>query len=153
MPLKYPHNPAKNIAHLKGRLQLRVADKMDSLTIDKPLQAAQTSKSIGNVTVTFFSLKKPAEANYQLTVGLFGSGLGGDAIWLLLQNNEQLLDDNGRQFSYVGGNSAWNQYTVNFIRTPAEDAPIGDPAKWTIELPSKVHTMTVPFEFNDLPLP
>ncbi|MGD0769269.1 MAG: hypothetical protein ABSB42_13880 [Tepidisphaeraceae bacterium] len=153
VPLKYPHNPGKKIAHLKGALQLRVADNMDSLTIDNPLQAAQTAKTIGNVTVTFYSLEKSADANYQLTVSLFGNALGGEAIWLLLQNNEQLLDDKGRHFSYVGGNSAWNQYTVNYTRTPAEDAPIGDPAKWTIELPSKVHTMRVPFEFKDLPLP
>jgi hypothetical protein len=153
VPLKYPANPGKKLAHLNGTLQLRVADKMDSLTIDNPLQAAQSSKTIGNVTATFFSLKKIAETNYQLDVSLFGNALGGEASWLLLQNNEQLLDDKGRQFTYVGGNSSWNRYTINYTRTPAQNAPIGDPAKWTIELPSKVHTIRVPFEFTDLPLP
>jgi hypothetical protein len=153
VPLKYPNNPGKKIARLKGSLQLRVADKMDSLTIDKPLQAAQTSKTIGNITVTFYSLKKMAEPNYQLSVSLDGNALGGETVWLLLQNHERLLDDKGREFRYVGGGSAWNRYTVNYIRNVGEDAPVGDPAKWVIELPSKSHTMRVPFEFKNLPLP
>jgi hypothetical protein len=153
VPLKYPHNPGKKIAHLKGNLQLRVVDKMDSLTINKPLEAALTSKTIGNITLTFYSLKKTAEANYQLSVTVAGSGLGGEAVWLLLQNNERLLDDKGRQFHYVGGSSTWTQYTVNYVRNVGENPPIGEPAKWLIELPSKSHTMRVPFEFKDLPLP
>ena len=153
VPLKYPDNPGKKIAHLKGSLQLRVADKMDSLTIAKPLAAAETSKTIGNLTVTFHSMKKIAESNYQLTVSIVGNALGGETVWLLLQNDEQLLDDKGRQFHYVGGSSAWNRYTVNYVRNAGEDPPIGDPAKWLIELPSKSHTMRVPFEFKDLPLP
>jgi len=153
VPLKYPDNAGKKIAHLKGSLQLRVADKMDSLTVDKPLAAAETSKTIGNLTVTFHSLKKMAESNYQLSVSFDGNALGSDTVWQLLQNNAQLIDDTGRQFHEVGGSGTWNKYTVNYVRNAGEDPPIGDPAKWVIELPSKAHTMRVPFEFNDLPLP
>jgi hypothetical protein len=153
VPLKYPNNPGKKIARLKGSLQLRVADKMDSLTIDKPLQAAQTSKTIGNITVTFYSLKKMAEPNYQLSVSFDVNTIGSDTVWQLLQNNAQLLDDKGRQFQEVGGSGTWNKYTVNYVRHAGEDSPIGDPVKWVIELPSKAHTMRVPFEFKDLPLP
>ncbi|MGD0388849.1 MAG: hypothetical protein ABSC42_07840 [Tepidisphaeraceae bacterium] len=153
VPLKYPDNPGKKIAHLKGSLQLRVADKMDSLTVDKPLAAAEISKSIGNRTVTFHSLKKMAEPNYQLSVSFDVNTIGSDTVWQLLQNNAQLLDDKGRQFQEVGGSGTWNKYTVNYVRHAGEDSPIGDPVKWVIELPSKAHTMRVPFEFKDLPLP
>jgi hypothetical protein len=153
--LKYPQNAGKKIARLRGCLQLRVGEKMDSMTVDKPLEAAETSKTFGDTTVTFHSLKKMAEGKtYRLSVSVSNDAFDQVAgIRNFLQTRAQLLDDKGRAFKFAGGGGGGEEFNANYIRNAGEDAAVGEPAKWVIELPSQTHKVRVPFEFKDLPLP
>jgi hypothetical protein len=162
VPLKYPSPAAgKKIAHLKCTVQLRAGDKMETLTIDDPMKASQTSKQFGDTKVTFRSLKHNG-GNYELKATIARTdddGNGGNNDWQMLQNSAQLLDSEGNPYQYGGGGGGSSRggvynYSIYYnTGGGGEDAPKGDPAKWTIELPVDSHIMRVPVEFSDLPLP
>jgi hypothetical protein len=162
VPLKYPDQPGKKIAHLKFTLSMRGSDSMDSLSVDKPLDAQETSKDFGATTVTFHSMKKNAQGMYEVKVGVSqDNDQGGNNAWNLLQS-AQLLDGKGHSFVYTGGGGGGGgptdmaEYTVNYTGNnngQADDKSDGEPAKWILELPTKTHAIRLPVEFNDLPLP
>jgi hypothetical protein len=163
VPLKYPpENAGKRIAHLKCILQLRAGDKMDTLSVDDPLKAGQTTKEFGDTRVTFKSLKKQG-SSYELKITISrtdddGRRGGGGNDWQLIQQSMQLLDAMNRPYGTNGGggggsrNGIYN-YTVSYSASGGEDGPTGDPAKWVVELPMNTHVMRVPVEFTDLPMP
>jgi len=159
VPLKFPDNAGKKIAAFKCTLTLRAADKMEALSIDKPLAAAEASKDFAGTTITFQSLKKSeARKGYELAVNVASDSdlAQNNGVWELLQT-AQLLDDKGHAFRYSGGNGGGgggnDDYTVYYSTMRGDDATQGEPAKWIIELPTQVHVVKVPVEFKDLPLP
>jgi hypothetical protein len=162
VPLKYPTPTAgKKIAHLKCTVQLRAGDKMESLTVEDPLKATQTTKQFGDTKLTFRSLKHNG-GNYEAKITISRTdddGSGGNNDWNLLQSSAQLLDSEGNPYQYGGGGGGSSRggvynYSIYYNNGGGgEDAPKGDPAKWTIELPVNSHIMRVPVEFSDLPLP
>jgi hypothetical protein len=153
--LKYPAHPGKKIAHLKGMLTCRGSDKVDTMTVDKPLEAEESTKSFGDVGITFHSLKKTGDNTYEMKLSVTkDDNQNGGNDWGMLQGG-QLLDEKGRAYNYGGGGSGGGNngtfdYTMNFN---ANGDSISAPVKWQIELPSKSHTIKVPVEFTDLPLP
>jgi hypothetical protein len=157
--LKYPQpNVGKKIARLNGTVQLQLADLIESMTIDNPLTAAETKKIAGHTTVTFHSMKTTNQAGqYQAIVTITRDirDFGSNDFWNLLQSSSHLLDDQNRPFAYVGGSGGAfdGKYYVNYSRPARADAPQGDPARWVLELPAQAHTVSIPFQFKDLPLP
>ena len=159
VPLKYPDNPGKKIADLKCTLQARGSDKVDTMTVDKPLTADESSKAFGSISINFHSLKKTGDGNYalKLSVSRDDPENGGND-WPLLQRG-QLTDENGRPFNYAGGGGGGNDgtgsatYTVNYNSFNGGGGAPGEPAKWVIELPANSHAIRVPLEFHDLALP
>jgi len=158
--LKYPDNAGKKITHLKCNLLVRGGDKMDALVVEKPLEAHETTKVFGDITITFRSLKK-INNNYEAKLVISRAdddGRGGSDNWQLVQS-AQLLDDKGRPFNNGGGGGGGGgngryTYSANYYpNNGGDDDPIGDPAKWVIELPMNTHAIRVPVEFSDLPLP
>jgi len=157
VPLKFPANAGKKIADFKCTLSLRAADKIETLSVDKPMEAAETSKDFAGTTITFQSVKKSPQANggYEVKVNVTSDSdvVQNGNIWNLLQT-AQLLDDKGHPFQYGGGGGGGNdEYTIHYSNNGDEGNTHGEPAKWTIELPTQVHTVKVPVEFKDLPLP
>lgn len=157
--LKYPEkNPGKKITNLRCTLLLRGGDKVDSLTVDKPLEAAKVSKEFGDTTVTFHGLKKidapeGQPAQYQLRVGLTRDDERGDDPWAVMRT-AQLLDDKGVPLSFSGGGGGNNIYTVTYAARNNDDGqPTGEPVRWMIELPTGTRAIRVPVEFKDLPMP
>jgi hypothetical protein len=159
VPLKYPDNAGKKIADLKCTLQMRGSDKAETMTVDKPLTADESTKSFGALSITFQSLKKTGGGNYELKLSVSRDDPnGGGNDWNLLQNG-QLTDEKGRLFSYAGGGGGGNDgngnasYTINYNSFNGGETAHGEPAKWAIELPANAHTIKVPLEFKDLALP
>jgi len=109
--------------------------------------------------VTFHSLKKIANGMYELKIGITRDDQGGNNAWNLVQT-AQLLDSKGRAYNNNGGGGGGQgdmaDYTVNYQpinNGQVDDSPAGEPAKWVLELPTKSHTIKLPVEFKDLPLP
>ncbi|HEV7302100.1 MAG TPA: hypothetical protein VGN72_22375 [Tepidisphaeraceae bacterium] len=161
VPLKYPTaNPGKKIAKLRCTLILRGGDKMDTLAVDKPLEAAKVSKAFGDMTITFHELKKMPSAEgqpaqYQLRIGISRDDERGGADTHNLLQSAQLVDDKGVALSFHGGGGGGNNvYTFNYSARNNEDGqPTGEPVRWSIELPSDARVMRIPVEFKDLPMP
>jgi len=162
VPLKYPQkNPGKKIVKLRCTLSLRGGDKVDTLAVEKPLEAGETSKQFGDLNVTFYSLKKTgnqdgARATYTLKVGFTRDSdddNGGNNFWNLLQMS-QLVDAKGKALNFNGGGGG-NNNTFNATFTTRDDGEgaSGEPVKWSLELPTGTKTIKVSVEFKDLPMP
>jgi hypothetical protein len=162
--LKYPANPGKKIASLKFTVQLRGSTEVETISVDKPLDANEVTKDFGGSTITFHSLKKSSRAGfYELKIGFMSDGdqLNSDPLNMI--QSAQLLDSRGHAFyATPGGGSSGNgtaEYTINYSSTingmvrGGEDAASGQPAKWVLEIPIKSHAIKLPVEFKDLPLP
>lgn len=151
VPLNYPDNVGKKIADLKFTLQLRAGDKLDSMVVDKPLEAKNVSKVFGDTTVTFQSLTKDDGGNYALKLSVSRPSNQGP-IWGLLQNGK-LLDEKGRPFQIRGTQEGGGRATILYAQSNDDADDQSPPAKWTIELPADTHTINVPVEFKDLAMP
>jgi len=162
--MKYPDNAGKKISHLKGELIIRGDVVADTMTIEKPLTARGETKKFGDIAITFKSMKKSGNSNYEAQVTIVRDGDENNSWndnWQLVQS-AQLLDEKGRPWGFGGGggggggNGRYN-YSANYYSPGGnreDDAnPSGDPAKWQIELPRNSHAMHIPFEFTDLTLP
>lgn len=158
VPLKYPDtNPGKKIAKLRCTLILRGGEKVDTMSVEKPLQAAKSEKAFGDITLTFHSLKKtdatPGQrARYRLTVGVTGDDKRDGDIYNLLQTG-QLIDANGVALVSRNGSIRDDMCTLDYSPNDDDGQPAGDPVKWSIELPTATRSMRVPVEFKDLPMP
>jgi hypothetical protein len=158
VPLKYPEKAGKKIADVKFNINMRVGSRMDSLSVDKPLEAAETSKEFGETTIDFQSAKKTANG-YEVKVSISQDQNGGNP-WGLLQT-AQLLDEKGRAFQYGGGgggggDNGMAEFTMNYMTNGGgggDARPTGTPAKWIIEMPTDTHSVKIPVEFKDLALP
>ena len=161
VPLRYPENAGKKIAHIKFTLNMRAGTKMESLSVEKPLEAAESTKVFGDTTIVFESAKK-SDAGYEVKVGVARDQNGGND-WGMLQT-AQLLDEKGRPFGYRGGGGGGSgdngvtEYTINYGNNGngngSDSAGASAvPAKWVIEMATETHAVKVPVEFKDLRLP
>jgi hypothetical protein len=155
VPLKFADNAGKKLTSLKFTMSMQASDETDALTVDKPLEAEETSKELGDVTVTFHSLKKSGNG-YELKIGMStGNNSPVNNLFNLAQTGK-LTDENGKSYgSFGGGGGGSNnkvEYTFNYGVNGGGTAP-GEPVKWVLEVPTKTHEMKVPVEFSDLPLP
>jgi hypothetical protein len=154
VPLTYPDGAGKKMSSLKFSMEMTVSDETDSLSIDKPLEAEETTKNFGDVSVTFHSLKKISPGTYELKIGLTSDKQHGGNMFAIAQSAE-LLDAEGHAFRNYGGGGGGGrtvEYSLSYVSGNGDNTT-GDPARWVVELPTKSHTVTVPVEFKDLPLP
>jgi hypothetical protein len=155
VPLKFPDNAGKKLTSLKFTISMKVGDESDSLSVDKPLEAEETSKELGDLTVTFRSLKKNANG-YELKIGMSTANQNTNNLFTLAQT-AKLTDANGKSYNNFGGGGGGSnnklEYTINYgVNGNPNNAP-GEPVKWVLEVPTKTHEMQLPVEFSDLPLP
>lgn len=155
LPLRFPHHPGKKITALKGNLELRVIDKTEDVTVAKPLEAAETSKQVGDLTFVFHSLKQEngPQGGYVLSVTINRGATMVDAAetWAILRQ-AKLLDDKGRALFTMGGNGGAADYQLHYMSPAMFGGPGGSPVKLTVSLPAQSHVVNVPFEFTDLPM-
>ena len=154
-PLKFPDNAGKKLTSLKFTMSMKVSDETDSLTVDKPLEAEETTKELGDVTVTFHSLKKTGNG-YELKITMSIPDNQQPGNMFTLAQGGKLTDENGKSYSNFGGGGGGSnrklEYTINYGFNGGGTPP-GDPVKWVLEVPTKTHDLTVPVEFTDMPLP
>ncbi len=158
VPLKYPDNAGKKIANLKFDIPLRASTKGETLSVDKPLEATETEKAFGDITVIFQSLKKNPNGYYEAKVAIERTdddNMNND-MWSLMQI-AQLVDAKGRPFQYAGGGGGGGsnghfEFNINYSNNGGNEKR-GDPVKWSIELPLQPKPMKIPVEFKDLALP
>jgi len=149
--LKYPASVGKKIADFKCTLSLQNVDKSETLTIDQPLDAAETSKDFAGTTITFESLQRSAQGGYELKAHAARANdrAPNEPAYQLFQAG-QLLDVNGRAFHQESISAAGNNCTIRYSRNGDAGITHGQPVKWIIELPTQVHVMMIPVEFKDL---
>lgn len=87
VPLKFPDAPGKKISRLKCVLAMRGSDSVDTMTVDKPLEAPESTKAFGDISVTFHSIKKSSNG-YELKIGVTNDGdnQGGNNFWNMIQS-------------------------------------------------------------------
>jgi hypothetical protein len=164
--LKYPeNNPGHRIVRLKGVMPVVLQTGYESLEIDDPLSKKNIQKTLGNVYIEVKDLVKNGDRytlrlsatvgqeNYQRIQSLvYAAGNGGDI---------RLLDDDGRRYQAASRNVNQNnntfEATIDFI---SEYARRGNrknteatPAKLIIRVPTTTKNVTIPLEFQDIPIP
>jgi hypothetical protein len=169
--LKYPQSAGKKIASLKFNLVLRGSTTVDKMFVDSPLDAAEVTKDFGDASIVFHSLKKGSRpASYDLKVGAIIDGQDNNRDFYSLFQTAELLDSKGRPFTmFPGGGGGGNgtfEYTITYGTNPnrvgviggpvigrRQGGAVGLPTKWVLELPTHPHSIQIPVELKDLPLP
>lgn len=155
LPLKYPRNPGKKIAEVKGTLELKTVEKTEAVTIDNPLAAAEKAKTVGDLTFIFHSFKRGDPVDgfdmyvLDVTIKRDGAMIDADETWYILQS-AKLTDAQQRPFAGGGGQAGKDDYQLNFMGGRRGGRV---PTRLVVELPAQTHVVKVPFEFKDLSLP
>ena len=166
--LKYPTtNPGKRIARVRGHIDAKVRLSSEPWEIADPLKAAEQTKTFGTKKVTFKRFTKSGTGQY-IAEFVFHRGDNEDA--QEFQRNAfqtepvlKLTDaGDGRYQSWAAGGSSVNdQATRQFTfqrrdsggRRVAASPDAAEPTKLTLEVPTDVKDVAIPFELVDLPLP
>lgn len=151
----------KRIARLRCSTQFLVQTRRDVIEVPDLLNARNVTKTVAGRRLVVRSVQKNGE-QYSVSVSLYRDDLSR-ADWEQFRSPSsqiQVLDAGGNAFSprgwSGGGSDAEMQYTFEFARQPAdgdESHRPGEPDKLVWELPLESRLMTIPFEFNDLPMP
>lgn len=155
-----PPNAGRRIAKLKGSARYLIQTRAERAEIPDVLAARNVSKVVAGRRFVLKEVRRNGDA-YTVHLTLYRTGWA-PAEWSLLYpyNFFKLEDAKGRPLYRVpragGGGAGGDQLdiTLTFRRqTWLEDEDLGEPAKLVWEVPTESKTVTVPFEFNDLPLP
>jgi hypothetical protein len=160
LTLPYPKsNPGHRIAKLSGHIGATLQLQSEPMEIDDPLNAAETTKSIGGRHFTFKSLKKEGD-RYMLEIVFYRDGRDQQEFSQAFNESPsiKLTDAKGRAYRFYnsGGNgdgeTITRRFTLQKRSRDAADAP-GEPVKLVIEVPTATQNVPIPFELIDLPMP
>jgi len=163
--IRYPEqNPGRKIARLKGRLPVILQTGYESIDIEDPLSQKNVVKNLGGMKFVMkellrnndrFTLKLAIHVNPEMHARLQG----------ILNNNGnnadlRLIDDTGQTYfaQSRGTNNVNNVFdvTIDFVSDPyrrSNRKTPGQPVKLTIRVPTETKNVSIPVEFNDLPIP
>ena len=158
LELQAPAADARSIKRLKGNVEVSAVVRTETLEVtdfnDKPV-----SKSVGGREYIVKSVKV---AGQQIEVALVVVGKPMDQMSgynaVFEGNALALLDEKGRALSNVGSNTSSSgnrgEATINFRSgTDEGDGNSGPPVKLVWKLPGEIRTLSVPFDWSDLPMP
>ena len=150
--LPYPTtNPGHHIVKIKGHVPAKVQTSSETMEIPDPLNAADTTKTLGGKSVTVSKVTK-ANGRYQVQVI---TTRGDDDPQSFSMNQTQprlhLTDAQGNAASQytMGWNSDADKRTITYGFNPSAGAPV----KLVVEVPTGVQEIGIPFELDNLPLP
>lgn len=162
---------SQRIARLKGRMEVEIATDHESLQIKvddlvdlRRLKEGEKKDlarrfEIGVYKIELNSVQKASDQSIQFEVSASWDQGGNDAQngWMraqALMNSLRLEDASGRPWASAGGGSGWDGTVMKSTRTfyrPSDEA--GTPARLVLEVPTRVMSVSIPFEFTDVPLP
>jgi hypothetical protein len=164
-----PGNAGYRIAHVKGKLQVKVVEK--AKTIEIPAADFAKTRSVdfrgANLSVSAITNTAPAGATaaqpYRISLNMNRGALSAEE-WtnvsaLLDAATVDILDAKDVAYSETGGGRSGSttsknvSFSLQASQGPALPEPVGPPAKCRIVLPEALRDIAVPFEFKDLPLP
>lgn len=158
-PLHYPKNIGTRMTRFKGTTAFVI--QVESQTIDMRDLASfrPAMRMIYNMPVAFQEFKRAGDA-WQLHLHINQPNYAS-ADWQQLmegvQNRLQILDSQGTPLDHRGMSTSSSNgtmdMTLDFARSNAPGGQLGgEPARLVWEVPTKTRRLTVPIEFNDLPL-
>ncbi len=152
--LKYPENLGQKIARLKGSIQIRVVTKTERIEIPNVDNINGVRKSFGKCDLVFAGMKHDeGGAEFDLKIATTGeaSDRGLDQFH---EADVKLVWSNGKSTSRNGGMYEGNKGSITFgAPDPVDGEKPPTPARLVVDLPVETKTVTVAFEFKDLPIP
>jgi hypothetical protein len=156
IPLAYPSGVGTSIAELKGYVTAKIASQIVTMTVAHPLSAGETDQAIGDLTIQYHSLEKTAQG-YTLKLSVTNKNdddqENGGSDYSSILDTARLLDDKGHAFQNSGSNQNGSDYSYDFTTDSPNGGTMGEPAQWTVDVPTKTKLMRIPIEFHGLPLP
>jgi hypothetical protein len=159
-PLDFPRqNPGTKLTRFKANTGFVIQLESQKIEIPDLSNLKQTTKQILGMQVVFEEMKKNADA-WQLHVRVAQPNFA-DPQWQQLmdgiQNRMQVVDAEGIALDHRGMSSNASNTTIElsleFGRSTRPDGkPSGDPTRLVWEVPTRTRNLTVPVEFDDLPL-
>jgi hypothetical protein len=149
---------ATRLARLKATARVVLQTRAEQLEIPDALSAGQGTHVLGGHSVTIREIRG-TENQVELRVTIpRRDGAGG--AWPNVQQlgqSVELLDARGRPLPRSGGGTSttpqqW-EFRWNFQRQVAPGEPPEEPLRLVFEIPTESVEVSVPFEFQDLPLP
>jgi hypothetical protein len=160
LQLTPPANAGESIGILKAHVQVLVQTQSEILDIPDIAAAMNQPKTLGARKLTIRDLKKNGDTAYTLSLTLQRDPANpSDWSDINLTNTIRLLDESGRPLSrrtYGTAGSTAPSVNLNlmFGREDGQGGPlVGTPVRLIWDVPTQTRTLTVPFEFHDLPLP
>ena len=149
-----PEGLGGRISKLRGDLTYLVQTAADQLEITDVMNMKPAAKQLGSVQITIKSVK-PANGGYDLQSTVAG-GLGWQFYLDSLRLRTRLFDNAGNAFPR-GAARTWDDrgelaFTVHFEPLHLKDGRAPAPAKLVWEIPTATRQITVPFEFDNVPL-
>lgn len=163
---------SRTIARLKGSIEVEIATAHDSLDVKiedlldiRRLREGEKRDlgkryEIGSYKIELISVEKSADHALQFEMSIAWAQTGDDQQdgWIraqALMNSLRLEDAAGRPWSSAGGGNGWDGTIMKGTRTfhRSGEADAGSAARLVLEVPTRVMTVTIPFEFTDIPLP
>jgi hypothetical protein len=149
------------IMRLRTTLQVNVVGKTESFEVANVLAAGKVQRTIGGYAFELREVNRIVEGQYAYTVevtrGEHTSAEFNVFRQTLGRSQPRLLDAQGRPLGFSGGSGQFgmDKYTLTnqVSNNRAGAVKVGEPAKFTWDVPVETRTMSFPVEFKDLPLP
>lgn len=158
-PLHYPKNIGKRMTRFRGTTAFVIQVESQTLDMRDLAGFRPVTRIIYNMPVEFQEFKRNGDA-WQLRLHINQPNYGS-ADWQQLmegvQNRLQILDSQGtpldRRGMSTGSSNGTIDMTLDFARSNGPNGQLcGDPARLLWEVPTKTRQLTVPIEFDNLPL-
>lgn len=149
--------PDARLARVKFLSRFSVQTGVERIEVPDVLSAKDVERVIGPARLVVRGVTKRGDRHYELSVASYP--VGDVQAWRAVQvghfrRGPRLLDANGRELMSGGGSSSMSEkeYTSQMRFTPQANGA-GEPVKLVWEVPTGVNVITVPVEFENLPLP
>jgi hypothetical protein len=154
-PLTYPSkNPGKRVVRFRGSTTLQVQTRAQELSIPDVLHVRPTTVTVNNTRVTIDAMEKKNEF-YELHLIVHQPNFGGPDLQPLMEQVQyrlKILDAAGNVMRFNNMNTSSNgaQLELRLAYGGPGAARLPDKLVWNIPLESK--PLTVPINFDDIPL-
>jgi hypothetical protein len=158
-PLHYPKNIGSHITHFKAGTAFVIQVESQKIEMRELASFRPITRTIYNMPITLQEFKKTGDT-WQLHLHISQPNFGSPDWPQLMegvQNRLHILDADGNLLDHRGmstnSNNSSMDMTLDFARSNGPNGQLsGEPARLAWEVPTKTRQLTVPIEFNDLPL-